>query len=164
MGCQQRTPIPQQMQYRLVQLDQCLKSHQDMEDAAVASESSETPSTIEKSSLDFANEDPPQIITKRGGTEDQVQDDLAYRIPLTRNVSTMEVALEIGLEEEVAAMGPLVNKRRRKRGNNEEEANAPPKVLRMDHDTFFPAQSTHRGKYLASMGLDASSLLSTPAA
>ncbi|GJY08953.1 hypothetical protein Tco_0377138 [Tanacetum coccineum] len=42
----------------------------EMEDAAVASESSETPSTIEKSPLDFANEDPPQTITKRGRTED----------------------------------------------------------------------------------------------
>ncbi|GKG11535.1 hypothetical protein Tco_0342935, partial [Tanacetum coccineum] len=31
----------------------------EMEDAAVASESSGTPSTIEKSPLDFANEDPP---------------------------------------------------------------------------------------------------------
>ncbi|GJX57621.1 hypothetical protein Tco_0287518 [Tanacetum coccineum] len=112
----------------------------DMEDAAMASESSETPSTIEKSPLDFANEDPPQIITKRGGTEDKVQDDLAYKIPLTRNASTTGVALEIGLEEEVAAMGPPVNKRRRKRGNNEAEENAPPKVLRRDHDTFRPAQ------------------------
>ncbi|GJU34050.1 hypothetical protein Tco_1182404 [Tanacetum coccineum] len=46
----------------------------EIEDAAVASESSGRPSTIEKSPLDFANEDPPQIITKRGGTEDRVQD------------------------------------------------------------------------------------------
>ncbi|GKG09597.1 hypothetical protein Tco_0338343, partial [Tanacetum coccineum] len=45
-----------------------------MEDAAVASESSGTPSTIENSPLDFANEDPPQTITEKGGTEDQVQD------------------------------------------------------------------------------------------
>ncbi|GJV68732.1 hypothetical protein Tco_1484241 [Tanacetum coccineum] len=132
----------------------------DMEDAAVVSESSGTPSTIEKSPLDFANEDPPQTITKRGGTEDQVQDEVAYEIPPTGNASTTGVALE----EEVAAMGPPVNKRRRKRGNNEAEANAPPKVLRRDHDAFRPAQSTHGGKSLASMGLDAGSLLSTPAA
>ncbi|GJW71357.1 hypothetical protein Tco_0128274 [Tanacetum coccineum] len=135
-----------------------------MEDAAVASESSGTPSTIENSPLDFANEDPPQTITEKGGTEDQVQDDLAYEIPLTGNASTTGVALEIGLEEEVTAMGPLVNKRRRKRGNNEAEANAPPKVLRRDHEAFRPGQSTHGGKSLASMGLDAGSLLSTPAA
>ncbi|GJX09316.1 hypothetical protein Tco_0199175 [Tanacetum coccineum] len=131
----------------------------DMEDAAVVSESSRTPSTIEKSSLDFANEDPPQTITVRGGTEDQVQDEVAYEIPQTENASTTGVALE----EEVAAMGPPVNKRRHKRGNNDAEANAPPKVLRRDHDAFRPTQSTHEGKSLASMGLDAGSFLSTPA-
>ncbi|GJT75008.1 hypothetical protein Tco_1041733 [Tanacetum coccineum] len=56
-----------------------LDTHQ-MKDAAVASESSETPSTIEKSLLDFANEDPPQTITERGETEDRVQDEVAYEI------------------------------------------------------------------------------------
>ncbi|GJV59188.1 hypothetical protein Tco_1465288 [Tanacetum coccineum] len=61
-------------------------------------------------------------------------------------------------------MDPLVNKRRRKRGNNEAEANAPPKVLRRDHDAFRPAQSTRGGKSLASMGLDAGLVLTTPAA
>ncbi|GKF28728.1 hypothetical protein Tco_0095070, partial [Tanacetum coccineum] len=60
--------------------------------------------------------------------------------------------------------GPLVNKGRRKRGNNEAEANAPPKIIRRDHDAFRLAQSTRRGKYLASMRLDAGSILSTPAA
>ncbi|GKF52504.1 hypothetical protein Tco_0159414, partial [Tanacetum coccineum] len=66
----------------------------EMEDAAVASESSETPITIEKSSLDIANEDLPQTITKRGGTEDRVQDEVAYEIPPTRNASTTGVTLE----------------------------------------------------------------------
>ncbi|GKD66785.1 hypothetical protein Tco_1308893 [Tanacetum coccineum] len=108
----------------------------EMEDAAMTSESSGTPSTIEKSPLDFANEDPPQTITERGGTEDRVQDEVAYEIPPTGNASTKGVALEIGLEEEVAAMRPLMNKGRRKRGNTKAEANAPPKVLRRDHDTF----------------------------
>ncbi|GJV59250.1 hypothetical protein Tco_1465350 [Tanacetum coccineum] len=110
----------------------------DMEDAVVVSESSRKPSIIEKSPLDFANEDPPQ----------------------TRNASTTGVALE----EEVAAMGHPVNKRRRKRGNNKAEGNSPPKVLRRDNDAFRPTQSTHGGKSLASIGLDAGSLLSTPAA
>nr|GEX50433.1 hypothetical protein [Tanacetum cinerariifolium] len=98
----------------------------DMEDVAVALESSGTPFTIEKSPLDFANKDQPQIITEG-------------------------VALETGLEKEVAAMRPPVNKRRRKRGNNEVEANVPPKVLRRDYDAFRPAQSTHGEKSLASM-------------
>ncbi|GKD12937.1 hypothetical protein Tco_1197344 [Tanacetum coccineum] len=87
----------------------------EMEDASMASESSETPSTIEKSPLDFANEDPPQTITERGGTEDRVQDKVAYEIPSSGNASTTGVALKTGLEEEVAAMGPLVIKGRRKR-------------------------------------------------
>ncbi|GKB24864.1 hypothetical protein Tco_0864265 [Tanacetum coccineum] len=46
----------------------------EMEDAVVASESSGRPSTIKKSPLDFANEDPPHTITERGGTKDRVQD------------------------------------------------------------------------------------------
>ncbi|GKG44500.1 hypothetical protein Tco_0485938 [Tanacetum coccineum] len=36
--------------------------------------------------------------------------------------------------------------------------------MRRDQDAFRPRQSTHGGKSLASMGLDAGSLLSTPAA
>ncbi|GKF44762.1 hypothetical protein Tco_0131314, partial [Tanacetum coccineum] len=66
----------------------------------------------------------------------------------------MEVILEPGLEKEVAAMGPLVNKRLHKRGNDEAEANAPPKVLRKDHTAFRPIQSTLGWKSLAPMGLD----------
>ncbi|GKE55514.1 hypothetical protein Tco_1494699 [Tanacetum coccineum] len=58
-------------------------------------------------------------------------------------------------------MGPPVNKRRRKRGNDEAEANAPPKVLRMDHAAFRPAQSTLGGKSLASIGLEAGSTFFT---
>nr|GEX84028.1 hypothetical protein [Tanacetum cinerariifolium] len=161
------------------------------------------------------------------------QNPQGHHPPQRRNASTTKVTLKIGLEEEVAAMRPLVNKRRRKRGNNEAKANALPKVLRRDHDTFrpedlpesglpmenwmltfavatsslgisivvplkdmhlhyeahiivegscaagvdksepasnpieardFPSWSTHEGKSLASMGLDAGSLLSTPAA
>ncbi|GJS56230.1 hypothetical protein Tco_0629592 [Tanacetum coccineum] len=136
----------------------------EIEDAVVASESSGMPSTIEKSLLNFDNEDPPPTITERGRTEDQIQDEVAYEIPPTGDASTTGVTLEVGLEAKVAAMGPLVNKRHRKRGNNKAEANASPKVLRRDHGAFRPAQSTYRGKSLASMGLDAGSLLSTPAA
>nr|GEU31679.1 hypothetical protein [Tanacetum cinerariifolium] len=80
-----------------------------------------------------------------GKVEDQIQDEVAYEIPPTGNASATGVALETGLEKEVAAMGPPVNKRRHKSGNNEAEANAPPKALRRDYDTFRHAQSTHRG-------------------
>ncbi|GKA89143.1 hypothetical protein Tco_0810955, partial [Tanacetum coccineum] len=135
----------------------------EMEDTAVASGSSGTPSALEKSPLDFANEDPPQMITEMGGTADQVQDGLSHEIPPVETATTTEVVQEPGLEKEVAAMGPPVNKRRRKRGNDEAEANAPPKVLRKDHAAFRPAQSTLGGKSLASMGLEAGSTFFTPA-
>nr|GEX22918.1 transposase (putative), gypsy type [Tanacetum cinerariifolium] len=43
----------------------------DMEDMTGASGSSGTPSTIEKSPLDFSNEDPPPLITESIGAEEQ---------------------------------------------------------------------------------------------
>nr|GFA81381.1 transposase (putative), gypsy type [Tanacetum cinerariifolium] len=101
--------------------------------------------------------------TTRGGTKDQVRDRLSHELPPVENATTTKVVLEPGLEMEVASIGPLVNKRRRKRGNNESKANAPPKVLRKDHATFRPAQSTLGGKSLAPMGLDVGSTFSTPA-
>ncbi|GJT79238.1 hypothetical protein Tco_1053580 [Tanacetum coccineum] len=58
-------------------------------------------------------------------------------------------------------MGPLVNKRHRKRGNDKADANAPPKVLRKDLAAFSPTQSTLRGKSLASMRLEAGSTFFT---
>nr|GEU55979.1 hypothetical protein [Tanacetum cinerariifolium] len=74
-----------------------------------------------------------------GGAEDQVQDKVAYEIPPTGNASATGVALETRLEKEVTAMGPKLTKGAAK-------------------------ESTHGGKSLASMGLDAGSLLSMPAA
>ncbi|GJV23077.1 hypothetical protein Tco_1375772 [Tanacetum coccineum] len=69
--------------------------------------------------------------------------------------TTTEVVQEPRLEKEVAAMGPPVNKRRRKRDNVEAKANAPPKVLRKDHALICPKQGTRGGKSLAAMGLGA---------
>nr|GEX44652.1 hypothetical protein [Tanacetum cinerariifolium] len=94
----------------------------DMEDTAVASGSSGTPSAVEKSLLDFIDEDPPQVIIKRG------------------EEATTEVLPESSMEKEVAAMGPVVNKRHRKRRNEEAGVNAPLKVLRKDYATSRPAQ------------------------
>nr|GFA98353.1 hypothetical protein [Tanacetum cinerariifolium] len=108
----------------------------DMEDTTVAIGSSGTPPALEKSPLDFANEDPPQIITERDETKDQVQDGFSYEIPPVENKTTTEVILEL--------------------------ANAPPKVLRKDHDAIRPAQSTLEGKSLALIGLDSGSTFSTP--
>nr|GFC48857.1 hypothetical protein [Tanacetum cinerariifolium] len=61
----------------------------DMMDTAVASGSSGTPAAIEKSPLDFVDEDPTQVITERG------------------DEATAEAIPESGLEKEVVAMGLL---------------------------------------------------------
>nr|GFB02059.1 hypothetical protein [Tanacetum cinerariifolium] len=60
--------------------------------------------------------------------------------------ATTEVIPESSLEKKVAAMGPVVNKRRRKRGNERAGANTPPKVLRKDYAASRPAQSTRGEK------------------
>ncbi|GKE00878.1 hypothetical protein Tco_1388861, partial [Tanacetum coccineum] len=97
-----------------VQFDQYPKSCKDM-DTTRASRSFGTPSTMEKSSLDFADEDLPP--------------------PNTEGVRT----------EEGGHHGAPVNKRRkqirRKRANDEAEANAPPKVLRKDHGASTATKS-----------------------
>nr|GEU80818.1 transposase (putative), gypsy type [Tanacetum cinerariifolium] len=93
----------------------------------------------EKSPLDFADEDPPPVITERG------------------DEATAKVIPESSLRKEVIAMGPVVNKRHRKRGNKGAKANAPPKVLRKDHVASHPSQSTLEGKSLAAMGIEADS-------
>ncbi|GJS43650.1 hypothetical protein Tco_0568693 [Tanacetum coccineum] len=113
----------------------------DMEDTTVALRSSGTPFALEKSPLDFANESPPPLKSERDGMEDQVQDGLSPEILPVENPTTTEVVLEPDLEKEVAAIGPLVIKRHRKKGNDKADANAPPKVLRKDHAAFRPAQS-----------------------
>ncbi|GJZ66007.1 hypothetical protein Tco_0622703 [Tanacetum coccineum] len=134
----------------------------DMEDTAVTSGSSGTPFALEKSPLDFANEDPPQMITKMGGMKYQAQDGLLHEIPPLETATITDVVQEPGLDKEVAAMGSPVNKRHRKRGNDQAKENAPPKVLRKDHAAFCPVQSTLGGKSLASMGLEAGSTFFTP--
>ncbi|GJS83584.1 hypothetical protein Tco_0750125 [Tanacetum coccineum] len=78
-----------------------------MEDATGLSSSSGTPSTVEKSPLDFSNEDSPRRITESDGTENQGQETVAPEVPPQENVPTVGVTPEIGLEKEVAAMGPL---------------------------------------------------------
>ncbi|GJT56584.1 hypothetical protein Tco_0991638 [Tanacetum coccineum] len=78
-----------------------------MEDAIGLSSSSGTPSIVEKSPLDFSNEDSPRRITESDGTENQGQETVAHEVPPRENVPTVGVTPEIGLEKEVAAMGPL---------------------------------------------------------
>ncbi|GKF94379.1 hypothetical protein Tco_0284079, partial [Tanacetum coccineum] len=125
------------------------------EDTIVTSRSLETPSVVEKLPLDFSSEDPPPMITSMGETEDQVPAVVSREAPSAENAATTEVVPELNLEKEATAIGPLVNKRRRKRDQSEMEANAPPKVLRKDHASVRLVQNTRGGKSLASMRLSA---------
>ncbi|GJU53695.1 hypothetical protein Tco_1227409 [Tanacetum coccineum] len=116
-----------------------------MEDTTMASGSSGTPSTIEKLSLDFDNENPTPSTTEGVRVGDQAQDGLVHEVPSVETAMTTKVVQEPVLEKEVAAMGPRVNKRRHHRGTDEAEANALPKVLRKDHATPHLAYSTRGG-------------------
>nr|GEW47040.1 probable cyclic nucleotide-gated ion channel 20, chloroplastic [Tanacetum cinerariifolium] len=78
----------------------------EMEDPATAIDSSGVPSTIERSPLDFANENPSQQSTGGNGTEDQGQETVAPEVPPSENVATTGVAPKAGPAEEIAAMGP----------------------------------------------------------
>ncbi|GJX24859.1 hypothetical protein Tco_0231155 [Tanacetum coccineum] len=104
-----------------------------MEDATGLSSSSGTPSTVEKSPLDFSNEDSPRRITESDGTENQGQENVAPEVPPQENVPT---------------------------GGDGADANAPPKVLRKDHAAFRPTQSTIGER---STRLDTGFTLSAPA-
>nr|GFB64875.1 hypothetical protein [Tanacetum cinerariifolium] len=87
----------------------------DMEDPDAKTESSGTSSAIEKSPLDFDNENPSSPLTERKGS-----------------------ASEVSLEEEVAAMEPRLSKKRGRRMNDGADTNAPPKVLRKDYASVRP--------------------------
>ncbi|GJZ78848.1 hypothetical protein Tco_0643685 [Tanacetum coccineum] len=82
-------------------------------------------------------------------------------IPPVDNPMPTEVAPDLG--KEMAAIGPTVNKRRLKGGKEDTGANAPRKVLRRDHDTSRPTQSTLGGKSIAAMGLKTGTTFSAPA-
>ncbi|GKC27623.1 hypothetical protein Tco_1034917 [Tanacetum coccineum] len=132
----------------------------DMEDVTEASESLGIPSPVEKSPLDFVDEDPLPVILEGVGTGGHARDEVPYEIPPVGNPPTTEVAPD--LEPEAAAMGSLVHKRHRERGNGGANANTPPKVLRKDHASVRSEQSTHGGKSLTSMGIAAGSTFVTP--
>ncbi|GJY96427.1 hypothetical protein Tco_0513337, partial [Tanacetum coccineum] len=134
-----------------------------MEDASGASASSGTPSIMEKSPMDFADEDPPSLITEEAGTEERVHNELWHEAPPLEDPPSIEVVPEPDLEQEVVTIGPLAQKRRRRRGNDEEDANAPPKVLRKDYAAFRPVQSIVGGKSLAAMGIAAASTITQTA-
>ncbi|GJZ77738.1 hypothetical protein Tco_0642410, partial [Tanacetum coccineum] len=122
----------------------------DMEDPVATATSSETPSLMDKSPLDFLSEDPPPMITNKGETEDQDPTVVPQEVPSAENT---KVVPKVNLEKEIATMRPPINKKRRKRDQSTMEANAPPKVLRKDHASVYPTQDTRGGKSLAAMGI-----------
>ncbi|GKG19466.1 hypothetical protein Tco_0376565, partial [Tanacetum coccineum] len=66
---------------------------------------------MEKSPLDFADEDLPPPNTEGVGTEERIQDEVSHGVPSLENPQTIEVVLEPELEQEVAAIWPLVHKK-----------------------------------------------------
>ncbi|GJZ21291.1 hypothetical protein Tco_0558330 [Tanacetum coccineum] len=106
----------------------------DMEDPTVAFGSLRIPSIVERSLLDFENEDPAPSLAEGARAEEHVQKGLAHEIPPVQTAMTTEA-----------------------------EANVSPKVLRKDHASS-PIYSIRRGKSLSAMGLDAGSTFSSPAA
>nr|GEX00863.1 hypothetical protein [Tanacetum cinerariifolium] len=90
----------------------------EIEDPATTTDSSWVPSTIERSPLDFANENPSQ---QSIGPEDQ--EAAAPEVLLPENVTTTEVAPDAGQAERVAATSLLVVKERRKRGHDGVDTN-----------------------------------------
>ncbi|GJS91433.1 hypothetical protein Tco_0774069 [Tanacetum coccineum] len=96
-----------------------------MEETPTISTSTGTPSVMEKSPLDFADED------------------------LAAESAATEVPPETNLEQEVLTMGPPVNKRCRKRDRGETGSSAPSKVPRTKQDTATDTQSVSEPKPLS---------------
>ncbi|GKF10130.1 hypothetical protein Tco_0048056 [Tanacetum coccineum] len=119
--------------------------------------------TRERSPLDFSNKNPSKQINEGDRAEDQGPETMAFVVPPVGPSLTIGAAPNIVKEEETAADAPFVSKRRRKRANEESNANAPQKVLRKDFDVSHPTQSTVGGKSLTSIRLGESSTVSAPA-
>ncbi|GKC58246.1 hypothetical protein Tco_1085844 [Tanacetum coccineum] len=60
----------------------------DLEDPTLASGSSRTPSTVERSSLDFDNENPAPSLTEGARAEEHVQEGLTHEIPHVETTTT----------------------------------------------------------------------------
>ncbi|GJY09958.1 hypothetical protein Tco_0378143 [Tanacetum coccineum] len=126
-----------------------------MVDVAELSTSSGTPSTVERSPLDFSNEDPPPPPVTQG-IDTGVYGSVAaeQEIPVTDNAGATEAIVEPNLAQETISIGPTIRKRRRQRDAGEEGPKAPAKVLRKDHDVARAEHSARGGKSLAGMSVD----------
>nr|GEX47011.1 hypothetical protein [Tanacetum cinerariifolium] len=84
---------------------------------------------------------------------DSSREAVAIEVSPPENVTTTGVAPEVGQAKGIASTGPHLVKERRKRGNDEVDTNAPPKVLRRDHVDPRPTESTRKRKSLAAIEL-----------
>nr|GEV30127.1 hypothetical protein [Tanacetum cinerariifolium] len=122
----------------------------EIEDPAAATDSSGVPSTIKRSTLDFANE---------AGAADQGT--MASEVSPPEDVPTTS-APEAGQAEEVAATDPSAVTESRKRGHDGVDANAPLNVLRRYHADPGPTGSTRGGKSLVAIELGMASTRHVP--
>nr|GEV23556.1 transposase (putative), gypsy type [Tanacetum cinerariifolium] len=113
----------------------------EMDEPAVATDSSGVSSAIEKSPLDFAHEDAASA-----------QGTAAPEMPPPEDVPAT-AAPGVGQAEEAIAVEPPMARESRKRGHDGVDANAPSKSLRRDHDDLRPSGSSYEGKSLAAMQL-----------
>ncbi|GKD40645.1 hypothetical protein Tco_1260852 [Tanacetum coccineum] len=103
--------------------------------------STSTESAMEKSPLDFANEDVQMDVVGEHQTDNPVlTTDPQQEHPAAESAAT-KVPPETNLEQEVLTMGPPVNKRRRKRDRAEAGSSAPSKVPRTEQGTAADTQS-----------------------
>nr|GEU32196.1 hypothetical protein [Tanacetum cinerariifolium] len=105
---------------------------------------------VGRSPLDFANE-----------ARASDQGTVTSEVPPPEDVQATS-APKAGLAEKVAATDPSAVTESRKRGRDEADVNAPPKVLRRDHADPRPTGSTRGGKSLAAIELGMASTRLTP--
>nr|GEW52682.1 hypothetical protein [Tanacetum cinerariifolium] len=123
-----------------IQFNTCSQS-----DKAAATDSSGVPSTIERSSLDFAHE------AEASGRETAASEmPPPEEVPITTAPGTDPAVKTVAVE-------PHAVQEIRKRGHEGIDANAPPKSLRRDHADFRPSGSSRGGKSLAAMQLSMAS-------
>nr|GFC79419.1 hypothetical protein [Tanacetum cinerariifolium] len=99
----------------------------EMDEPAVATDSSGVPSAVEKSPLDFTHED---LASDQGTT--------ALEVPSPEDVPAT-AAPGVGQSEGVVAAEPPVARESRKRGHDGIDAATPPKSLRRDHASLRPS-------------------------
>ncbi|GJT69514.1 hypothetical protein Tco_1028800, partial [Tanacetum coccineum] len=122
-----------------------------MEEAPTISTSTGTPSAMEKSPLDFADEDVQTDVVGEHQTDNPVSTTVPQQEHPAAESAATEVPPETNLEQEVLTMGPPVNKRRRKRDRGETGSNAPSKVLRTER-AAVEDEDTEKSSSFTSMG------------